>query len=95
MIQKSLDSWSRRREGAIVIEVGDDAVNHPLKWRKDLRTGVRTAWFADGEKGRYQIIRVAEGSWVLHLPDGGKVASSKLRLAKQLASSHDAFGLTL
>ena len=51
-------------------------MNYPLKWRKDLRTGVRTAWFADGDKGRYQILRVAEGSWVLHLPDGARTATT-------------------
>lgn len=67
----------------------------PLKWRKDLRLDFRGSWFADGEKGRYRILRVKEASWILYLPDGKKITSKKLRSAKELASLHARYGLTL
>jgi hypothetical protein len=35
---------------------------NPLTWRKDLRKDFRGSWVADGEKGRYRILRVAGGS---------------------------------
>lgn len=67
----------------------------PLKWRKDLRLDFRGSWVADGEKGHYQILRIAEGSWILYLPGGEKITSNRLRSAKELASVHARYGLAL